>query len=118
MTTARATSHRLQDLAISETGFVFDPYSGGTFTVNRTGLTILQGLREQLPRAALIERLRKQYQISSSTDLETDLGEFTRLLIHQGLLPAEFALDDDAQAEPESAPAPPQRAVAQTGGAR
>lgn len=89
-----STPHRLQELAISETGFVFDPYSGGTFTVNRTGLTILQGLREKLTRSELIERLRKQYQISASTDLETDLGEFTRLLIHQGLLPADFSLDE------------------------
>lgn len=100
-----STPHRLQELAISETGFVFDPYSGGTFTVNRTGLTILQGLREKLTRAELIERLRKQYQISASTDLETDLGEFTRLLIHQGLLPADFSLEDGPAAD-RGQPAP------------
>jgi hypothetical protein len=114
-----STPHRLQELAISETGFVFDPYSGGTFTVNRTGLTILHGLREKLTRPALLERLRAQYQISANTDLETDLGEFTRLLIHQGLLPADFVLDDgrDGGAGAERSQTAPRGQIAQTGGA-
>jgi hypothetical protein len=37
------TQH-LVDLAVSESGFVFDPWSGSTFTVNSTGLVLLAGL--------------------------------------------------------------------------
>lgn len=98
--------HRLQDLAISESGFVFDPYSGGTFTVNRTGLTILQGLRENVSRATLLKRLRGQYQVGAAVDLETDLGEFLRLLTHHGLLPPDFTLPEGDEGEDAGAPRP------------
>lgn len=83
---------RLSDLALSESGFVFDPYSGGTFTVNRTGMVLLHCLRDGLPRTAIVERLRTEFQVDGA-DLESDVGEFVRLLVQQGLLPAEFSLD-------------------------
>lgn len=83
---------RLSDLALSESGFVFDPYSGGTFTVNRTGMVLLHSLRDGLTRPAIIERLRSEFQVEGA-DLESDVGEFVRLLIQQGLLPPEFSLD-------------------------
>ena len=40
---------RLKDLAISETGFIFDPMSGATFTVNTAaagGNASLIGMRD------------------------------------------------------------------------
>ena len=39
-------STRLTELAISDTGFIFDPGSGATFNVNATGLIALAALRE------------------------------------------------------------------------
>jgi len=33
---------RLSSLAVNESGFAFDPASGHTFTLNRTGLVILR----------------------------------------------------------------------------
>lgn len=97
---------RLRDLALSESGFVFDPYSGGTFTVNRTGMVLLHALRDGLSRPAIVERLRTDFQVDGA-DLESDIGEFVRLLVQQGLLPAEFALDAPSSAPPQS-PAPDQ----------
>ena len=41
-----AGTDRLSQLAISASGFVFDPRSGATFTVNDTGRTIIEGLRD------------------------------------------------------------------------
>ena len=35
---------RLQHLAINKDGFVFDPNSGESFTVNETGLAILEAM--------------------------------------------------------------------------
>ena len=35
------SAHALRRLAISESGFVFDPFSGHHFTVNETGREIL-----------------------------------------------------------------------------
>ena len=43
---------RLRDLALSETGFLFDPYSGATFSLNPTAVTILRALRGSADRVA------------------------------------------------------------------
>ncbi len=37
---------RLHQLAISETGFIFDPQTGQSFTVNQTGLFVLDGFKK------------------------------------------------------------------------
>jgi PqqD family protein of HPr-rel-A system len=89
----------LADLALSDSGFVFDPYSGGTFTANRTALRILTALREELPRPEIVERLRSEFQVNGA-DLESDLGEFLRLLVQQGLLPPDFSLESPESIAP------------------
>ncbi len=81
---------RLQDLALSESGFVFDPYTGATFTANGTGLLVLQGLRDGLTRPQIVDRLRQQFEVDSLSDqLESDVGDFLRLLVQQALLSSE-----------------------------
>lgn len=83
---------RLQDLALSESGFVFDPYTGATFTANATGLAVLQGLRDGLSRAEVVDRLNQQFVTDSLSDqLESDVGDFLRLLVQQALLSADQA---------------------------
>lgn len=81
--------HQLKELAISETGFVFDPYSGSTFTVNATGLCVLGGLRDGLSRAEIGARLRERFdvQVGSADD---DAADFVHLLVQMGLLPPDF----------------------------
>jgi hypothetical protein len=85
---------RLHDLALSESGFVFDPYSGGTFTVNRTGMVLLRALRDGLPRTAVIELLRREFQVGDA-DVDSDIGEFARLLVQYGLVAPDFSLDGE-----------------------
>jgi hypothetical protein len=89
-------SSRLKDLAISESGFIFDPMSGATFTVNPSGVAIIHALREGLPRADILARLRRDFTVEIA-DLESDLGEFVRLLVQQGVLPHDFTLEPSAQ---------------------
>ena len=84
-----STQH-LKDLALSDTGFVFDPYSGATFTVNASGLCILQGLREGLSRGDVRERMLQRFDVLSQ-DLERDISDFIQLLRQHELLPADFA---------------------------
>ena len=48
-------AHSIRDLAISESGFVFDPFSGGTFTVDATGQGILKGLRDGLTAEEIVD---------------------------------------------------------------
>ena len=77
---------RLRDLALSETGFVFDPYTGSTFSVNQSALTLLKWLREEdADREVLIERLQTTFE-TDGADLERDLDEFLHLLRQNGIL--------------------------------
>ena len=93
---------RLKELAISENGFIFDPMSGSTFTVNAAGACIIGGLREGRPRAEIINRLRNAFTVENS-DLDSDLGEFIRLLVQQGILCPDFMLEQyPAQPKQES----------------
>ncbi len=81
------TQHRLSDVAISASGFIFDPASGSTFTANKTGLEILQGLRDGLDEEAILERLREVFDVGEA-DLRRDVAEFVHLLRHHHLLDA------------------------------
>ncbi len=82
---------RLIDLAVSESGFVFDPWSGNTFTVNASGLVLLAGLKEKVGREALIERLRDNFDVQPQADLERHLDEFIHELRVYEVVDKEFA---------------------------
>ena len=82
---------RLSQLAISPSGFVFDPKTGSTFTVNETGRLILEGVRDGLGLSELAADLDGRYD-SGGADLERDVLEYVRLLRESGLLPAGFEL--------------------------
>lgn len=69
----------LQRLAISESGFVFDPVSGHNFTLNETGLTILRLLQKNNELEPLLEKLADEYEASPRV-LERDVLEFAGLL--------------------------------------
>ena len=82
---------RLKDLAVSESGFVFDPYTGSSFNTNATGCVILEGLRDGLERPAILARVEDEFDADGS-DLDRDLDEFVFLLRENGLLPSGFNL--------------------------
>lgn len=81
---------KLRDLAISDTGFLFDPYTGSTFSVNEQGLTVLEALREGLSTSEVAARLREAFDVPATADIERDVGEFLHLLRRNGLVPEEF----------------------------
>ncbi len=82
---------KLKDLAVSETGFVFDPHTGNSYNTNETGRTILLALKEGLEREAVIVALKSDFEIIGD-DLERDLDEFLFLLRENGVLPSQFTL--------------------------
>ena len=82
----------LSDLAISDTGFIFDPYSGATYNVNATGLQILKGIREGLGRGALLESIAETFDVAGR-DVQRDLDDFVHMLRQRGLVPQHFALE-------------------------
>jgi hypothetical protein len=85
-------SNRVRDLALSDTGFVFDPYTGATFTVNPTGLCILRALAEGLGREGVVRRLREGFD-APPAEIEVDVDDFVHLLCQQGVLPQDYHLE-------------------------
>lgn len=84
-------TQKLRELAVSESGFVFDPCSGSTFTVNSTGLAIIQMIKQGLGRDEIVVRLGEAFLIKGQ-DLHRDLDEFLHLLRSNALLPQGFTL--------------------------
>ena len=84
--------HTLRDLAVSESGFLFDPFTGLTFSVNMTGKFILERLRAGADTSAIIDAVRSQFDGCENSDLVRDIQEFLLLLKEYGLLnPADEA---------------------------
>lgn len=80
---------RLQELAVSDKGFVFDPISGDTFSVNATGLLVLRGLQHGDDREALVSALREDFEVAGD-DPGRGVDEFVATLRRLGLLPRDF----------------------------
>ncbi len=81
-------TQRLEDLAVSDTGFVFDPMTGETFSANGTALLILSGLKDQRDRVGLVAMLRDAFEVRGE-DIARDVDDFIAQLREVGLLTAE-----------------------------
>lgn len=77
---------RLKQLAINESGFVFDPVTGHTFTLNETGLAVLRRLQEGADVDRIVAELTSQFELDGSEDLPRDVDDFVSRLHEQGLL--------------------------------
>lgn len=69
----------LRRLAVSESGFVFDPVSGNSFTVNETGLAIIRVLQHDRDLQSITELLQREFDVKLR-ELERDLLEFAGTL--------------------------------------
>lgn len=69
-------------LALSESGFVFDPVSGQSFTVNESGLDILRQLQKNTDLQQTHEYLMQNYA-ASEQELQRDLEDFMAALKEQ-----------------------------------
>jgi hypothetical protein len=58
---------KLHNLAISGTGFIFDPVTGNSFNTNETGLFIINHLKNGEPVSRLTNTLVEEYDISAET---------------------------------------------------
>jgi len=73
------SAETLRRLAVSESGFVFDPVSGHNFTVNDTGLIILRRLQQKQDFSGLVQELQQEFDAAPS-DIERDVIEFIGML--------------------------------------
>ena len=73
------SAQSLRRLAVSESGFVFDPMSGHHFTVNETGIEILRHLQKEQDFSELLTLLAQEYRVGTK-ELERDVLEFAGML--------------------------------------
>lgn len=71
-----------QRLAVSESGFVFDPGSGQSFTVNEVGLLILRQLQADAKLQSIRDKLTSEYD-GDAQEIERDLDDFMAALGEQ-----------------------------------
>ena len=69
----------LQRLAISESGFVFDPVTGCSFNVNDTGIALLYLLQHNNSIDEIVSSLCEDWDVSPN-QAERDLMEFANEL--------------------------------------
>ena len=67
--------NRLNQLAINDEGFVFDPTTGESFTVNPTGLFILQQLKQNKSNEEIVDGLVEAFE-AVPEDAERDVIDF------------------------------------------
>jgi hypothetical protein len=64
-----------RNIALSESGFIFDPSTGDSFSVNGTGLRILEYLRSGLTENEIIDELVKKFNADIHL-IREDLDDF------------------------------------------
>jgi hypothetical protein len=69
----------LMRLALSDSGFVFDPVTGNSFTVNGSALSILRLLQRESALDRVVARLCEEYDAEAPL-VERDVIEFAALL--------------------------------------
>ena len=70
---------QLKHLAISESGFIFDPVSGLSFTLNPTALFLLEQMRQGQNREQLLSTIQHHYEVKPH-EAEHDLHGFIEAL--------------------------------------
>ena len=67
--------NRLSKLAINEEGFVFDPTTGDSFTLNPTGLFIVNNLREGKNTDEIADLLSEEFE-DTPEEISKDISDF------------------------------------------
>jgi hypothetical protein len=70
-----------KNIAISETGFLFDPTTGDSYTVNSTGLEILSLLKQNKSNEEVIRFIMDKYDVDPSS-FERYYYDFISMLKH------------------------------------
>ncbi len=74
-----------KNIAISESGFIFNPEIGTSFTTNSLGVAILKQLKEKTSLDKIKDSIVKNYDIDPIT-CEKDLDDFLRIVNQYNLL--------------------------------
>ncbi|MFP4471115.1 MAG: PqqD family protein [Bacteroidota bacterium] len=73
------------NIAVSDSGFIFNPDTGESYTVNPIGTRIIQMLKDGTSGGEINSKLLKEYSVDAGT-LEKDIDDFTGLLRNYSLI--------------------------------
>jgi hypothetical protein len=76
----------LRSLAVSDTGFIFDPRTGHSYSANTTGLAVLAAMKDGLTPPQIVEKISAEFD--GSVAVEDDVQQFIELLRELGLVTA------------------------------
>ncbi len=68
-----------KNIAISDSGFVFNPSTGDSFSTNQIGVEIINLLKEGKEISDVVNEVTSKYNVEKS-NLEKDLGDFFSML--------------------------------------
>ncbi len=74
-----------KNIAISETGFVFDPSTGDSFTLNPAGLEIIGYIREGKTQEEIAALITEKYDVEESA-FERYFYDFVSMLKHHQII--------------------------------
>jgi len=74
-----------RDIAISDSGFVFNPASGESFTVNNIGIELFNYIKEGIPYEKIRDLMLEKYDTNEAT-FEKDYQDFTSVMEYNNLL--------------------------------
>lgn len=74
-----------RNLAISENGFVFNPTTGDSFSVNELGALIINQIKEGKSNDEILEFIIREYNTEKAT-IEKDFNEFIKILSNHQLI--------------------------------
>lgn len=89
-------NNRIQNLAINESGFIFDPITGITYTVNEVGRFILEQLKQGASTEKIVKAIGDEFE-SENKDVYRHTLEFVHHLTENGLIdkPLREKTDDE-----------------------
>lgn len=74
-----------KNIALSDSGFIFNPTNGDSFSTNKVGLEIVNFLKDGKSKQEIISLLVEAYDIANDS-LEKDLSDFISVLQNYQLL--------------------------------
>ena len=74
-----------KDIAISDNGFVFDPVTGESFSLNPIGVEILSLYKDGNSKSIIIEVLFKKYDVPE-IELEKSISDFEKMINDYNLI--------------------------------
>lgn len=80
-----STRRLVRDLALSESGFVFLPTTGETFTVNEQGRTVILAMQDNKTAEQIILAIAEEYDTDTQT-IRRDIEDFMAQLRQYQLL--------------------------------